>query len=233
MQIFVVGTQIKNIPTKQVLIEPMDVEYGLLGPSTLFFGMFFCWTVLPLMTQSRNAFKQPAWWKWKRKRDLQNWNQKKLKTKQGKIKNKTKKKIKPKQEKIKTKPEKKNKNKTRNKHSDTSGENKQCNLIKTAIKTMRQHQAVSRLQTDELFNLLNDKLWYSFSPSFLCKKLSCTDSQLKHRIFALRTLGIQVNEFVWNERPFIGLESRRIQYEKDKVNGTNHVEHLIKQGAYS
>ena len=98
---------------------------------------------------------------------------------------------------------------------------------------MRQHQAVSRLQTDELFNLLNDKLWYSFSPSFLCKKLSCTDSQLKHRIFALRTLGIQVNEFVWNERPFIGLESRRIQYEKDKVNGTNHVEHLIKQGAYS
>ena len=31
---------------------------------------------------------------------------------------------------------------------------------------------------------------------------------------------------------YVGLESRRIDYEKDKQNGTNHIEKLIKEGKY-
>jgi hypothetical protein len=30
----------------------------------------------------------------------------------------------------------------------------------------------------------------------------------------------------------LGLESRRLDYEADKQNGTNHIEDLIKQGYY-
>ena len=41
-----------------------------------------------------------------------------------------------------------------------------------------------------------------------------------------------INVFTFNNRTYVGLESRRIDYEKDKNNGINHVEQKIKTGYY-
>jgi hypothetical protein len=45
---------------------------------------------------------------------------------------------------------------------------------------------------------------------------------------------IQINVFTYegNGIEYIGLESRRIDYERDKENGVNHIEKLIESGHY-
>ena len=45
-------------------------------------------------------------------------------------------------------------------------------------------------------------------------------------------LKVKINKFMYNDYKYIGLESRRIDYENDKKNGTNHIENLIEQGVY-
>ena len=44
--------------------------------------------------------------------------------------------------------------------------------------------------------------------------------------------GDKVNFFEFQNREYVGLESRRLHYEEDKLNGTNHVEKLIAAGVY-
>jgi len=45
--------------------------------------------------------------------------------------------------------------------------------------------------------------------------------------------GDQVNVFTFLGVEYIGLETRREDYEKDKKAGTNYVEKLIQAGCYS
>ena len=90
----------------------------------------------------------------------------------------------------------------------------------------------------ELFSVLNDQTWYSFSTTFLLQRLCVNTHQLKNLVqeldSTLRTQGSNhVNLFVYNGVQYIGLESRRKDYERDKITGTNHVERLIEAGAYN
>lgn len=41
-----------------------------------------------------------------------------------------------------------------------------------------------------------------------------------------------INFFVYNDVEYVGLETRRIDYERDKLAGTNKIEKLIKRGFY-
>lgn len=42
-----------------------------------------------------------------------------------------------------------------------------------------------------------------------------------------------INVFTWGGKTYIGLESRRIDYERDKANNCNWVEDAIKSGYYN
>jgi len=42
----------------------------------------------------------------------------------------------------------------------------------------------------------------------------------------------QINIFTFKGVTYIGLESRRLDYERDKLSGTNMVEDYIKKGFY-
>lgn len=42
----------------------------------------------------------------------------------------------------------------------------------------------------------------------------------------------KLNLFQFQDKWFVGTEKRRLDYERDKKNGANHVESLIEQGVY-
>ena len=42
-----------------------------------------------------------------------------------------------------------------------------------------------------------------------------------------------INFFTYNKVEYIGFETRRLDYERDKLAGTNPIERLIAQGAYA
>lgn len=84
-----------------------------------------------------------------------------------------------------------------------------------------------------LLSVLQDKRWYSLAPTLLCRLLGVDKKTLHGRIELLRAEGVLVNEFLYNNRPYVGLESRRLDYERDARNGTNHVEQWIARGVYT
>jgi len=43
---------------------------------------------------------------------------------------------------------------------------------------------------------------------------------------------VQINQFTYGRHEYVGLESRRLDYERDKALGTNKIEDLILQGVY-
>ena len=90
-----------------------------------------------------------------------------------------------------------------------------------------------------LYNFLNDKKWYSFTLQYTKDKLGLksTDDvcKLANRLSTLlgsMSPANRVNIFKYNDRTYVGLESRRLDYEKDKRLGINPVENLIHQGIY-
>ena len=83
-----------------------------------------------------------------------------------------------------------------------------------------------------LLKLLQDKRWYSLAPSYVCKRLGIHMTQLEQLIKELDAADHQVNVFKYGVYTYIGLETRRIDYERDKKAGTNHVEEWIKDGVY-
>jgi hypothetical protein len=86
-----------------------------------------------------------------------------------------------------------------------------------------------------LFNVLKNPNWYSYSISGiqrLCNFLSLDDVyetgfRLNHRL-----IGDRINVFTYNDVVYMGLESRRIDYQRDKAAGTNKIERLIQLGVY-
>lgn len=86
---------------------------------------------------------------------------------------------------------------------------------------------------DKIWDILNDKSYYSISPNYAAKKLNITKSLFNDMIKHVeKRYNVQINIFKFNDRTYVGLESRRIDYKNDKKNGTNHIEKLIEQGVY-
>jgi len=83
-----------------------------------------------------------------------------------------------------------------------------------------------------LLQLLQDRRWYSLAPSYLKEHLHLTTAQLNQEIQRLRHRGIQVNIFDFNGRTYVGLESRRLDYDRDEQAGTNHIAKLVDRGFY-
>jgi hypothetical protein len=86
-----------------------------------------------------------------------------------------------------------------------------------------------RLQT-----LLQKPSFYSYEASATALALSVDRPELLRLATSLgeKKGGDSVNVFTFKDTEYIGLESRRLDYERDKANGTNHVEEKIKSGWY-
>ena len=93
----------------------------------------------------------------------------------------------------------------------------------------------------DLLNVLDGREWYSYSTAYLLDRLKVDVQRLQQLVNELDVLlrarradGARdhVNIFVFHNVQYVGLESRRLAYEKDKLAGTNHVERLIQAGAY-
>lgn len=93
--------------------------------------------------------------------------------------------------------------------------------------------------TRDLFQILDNREWYSYGTTLLKQKLDVDERTLADLIGKLdRELqeagsGDKVNVFTFNNVEYAGLESRRLDYERDKLAGTNHVERLITLGIYN
>lgn len=94
---------------------------------------------------------------------------------------------------------------------------------------------------DKIYILLSNKDYYSLSIFYASKKLNISVPFL--RSLDIKTNGDSaiefkkrfndyINGFMYKHVEYIGLESHRIVYEIDKINGTNWVETAIKKGFY-
>ena len=85
-----------------------------------------------------------------------------------------------------------------------------------------------------LLAILHDRSWYSYGLADVQQDLQCTREQL---LAVAQSLGAAVqdpvNVFSFNSVEYIGLESRRVDYEEDKANGVNRVERMIQDGDYA
>ena len=90
--------------------------------------------------------------------------------------------------------------------------------------------------TSDLFRILDNRAWYSYGTALLKRKLGVDERTLAALICKLDSDlngGDKVNVFTFNGVEYAGLESRRLDYERDKLAGTNHVERLIMLGVYN
>jgi len=86
----------------------------------------------------------------------------------------------------------------------------------------------------ELYTILRDKKWYSYGISLIKRKIGINNTtELKEISTSLSDkINDNVNFFSYNNVRYVGLESRRLDYERDKKAGINKVEKLIAIGAY-
>ena len=86
-----------------------------------------------------------------------------------------------------------------------------------------------------LYRLLDDRRYYSLEINHVSGLLDVDidywSSPELSSIFQ-RIFNDKINTFTFNGVTYIGLESRRIDYERDKLMGTNWVEDAIKRGEY-
>jgi hypothetical protein len=93
----------------------------------------------------------------------------------------------------------------------------------------------------EIYKLLSNRDYYSLEINYVSKILNISKLDLQSFDNKLKSIDSQqfekffsdkINIFIYNKVEYIGLESRRIDYDKDKLNGTNWVEDAIKAGYY-
>jgi len=84
----------------------------------------------------------------------------------------------------------------------------------------------------KVLNLLQNPEWYSLGTKAFLETLKIDIPVLKACLTRLREKGHKINVFTYGGRQYIGLEYRRLDYERDKRNGVNHVERWIKEGVY-
>lgn len=84
----------------------------------------------------------------------------------------------------------------------------------------------------KVYSLLKDPGYYSLEINYTATLLNVTVGYLRslvdNSLFHLVT-GDSINIFQYNDVTYIGLESRRLDYERDKLTGTNWVEDAIKR----
>ncbi len=90
---------------------------------------------------------------------------------------------------------------------------------------------------DKVYKILSDKSYYSLGLNFVSKKLDIPTHVLrdyKERISQemMRKYGDSYNVFTFKDTEYIGLQSRKIQYDSDAKEGVNWVEDKIKEGYY-
>ena len=92
-----------------------------------------------------------------------------------------------------------------------------------------------------IYNLLSNKTFYSLRLDYISNILNIPIKYL--RLLDKKSNSIsrhsfnkrfhdEINIFNYNGIEYMGLESRRLDYEHDKINGTNWVEEEIKRGTY-
>lgn len=96
-------------------------------------------------------------------------------------------------------------------------------------------------QYNDLYALLNKRNYYSLEIKYVSRILDVSVYKLKrldykknnnYSIEFKELFGTHINIFTYNNITYIGLESRRIDYERDKELGCNWVEDAIKNGEY-
>jgi hypothetical protein len=85
-----------------------------------------------------------------------------------------------------------------------------------------------------LLRFLSDPEWYSWSVAYTRRKCGARSRQQLLNVAASLgpKINDQVNVFTFGGVEYIGLETRRLDYERDKLNGTNKVERMIQLGLY-
>ena len=84
---------------------------------------------------------------------------------------------------------------------------------------------------DKLYTFLlnaEDPRYYSYEIQYTSK---ITNISIR-KLHLYQRRNDDINIFTYNDVTYIGLECERLRYEKDKINGVNHVEHLIAKGKY-
>lgn len=77
-------------------------------------------------------------------------------------------------------------------------------------------------------NILENPDYYSISTVYVTKKMSITKEDIYDIIRNSRKWHVpKINVFRYNDVEYVGLESRRLDYERDKNSGTNPIEHNI------
>lgn len=88
------------------------------------------------------------------------------------------------------------------------------------------------LQT-KLYHLLSDKSYYSLRLDYVANILKISVNNIRSLSDAFEErFGDKLNIFIFNNVEYIGLQSRKIDYDRDASNGTNWVEKAIKEGYY-
>lgn len=85
-----------------------------------------------------------------------------------------------------------------------------------------------------LYDILADTNWYSYGIRTVLKKghFKSLDQLVETAISLSIKINDKVNFFTYLNVNYVGLESRRLDYERDKQLGINKVEKLIAKGAY-
>lgn len=91
----------------------------------------------------------------------------------------------------------------------------------------------------KIYRILSDRSYYSLGTEFLSTKTKIPLNRIKRlswpTYYAGRfneLTGDIINIFTYNGVEYIGLETRRLDYERDKLAGINWVEDAIKRGDY-
>ena len=85
-----------------------------------------------------------------------------------------------------------------------------------------------------VYTILTDKQWYSYSSAATMRLCRITHYEDLRSVCASLSTKVKdpINFFTYNEVEYIGFETRRLDYKRDKLAGTNPIEKLIAQGVY-
>lgn len=84
---------------------------------------------------------------------------------------------------------------------------------------------------EQIHKLLNNKRYYSLSIPYVATKIGCSCAYLRS-LNGTKLHHDLVNVFVFKNVEYIGLESRRLAYERDSLDNKNWVEDAIAAGLY-
>jgi hypothetical protein len=90
-----------------------------------------------------------------------------------------------------------------------------------------------------LYGILNSRKYYSLEINYLSKRVGIPVKTLRsiytnqNAINFFDLIKDDINIFFYNDIEYVGLESRKIDYDRDKDLGVNWVENAINEGKYN